>query len=270
MSSVICTNCLLTAYKIHMFREMAMKSNILLRQRLWKSRKQQNADSTQIVLNSQKLNVKNTVKEELLCTMTTDDMEDDYEFVTVIVSNNEHNDDESIDCILENAAIGSETIVGDVEPDDTIPKVSLPKHRGRKPAAESDKETLTCHICDKTLSNPGSYRYHMQLHSDRKPFLCTQCGEGFKTRNAYDGHMTIHLPTNPNKCDVCGKTYRQAASLRCHMLTHTGEKVGPKHCSHFFERLFEFQNLLYVFQPFTCDICGKSMTQKSGFKVSLT
>lgn len=212
-----------------MFREMAMQSNIRLRQQLRQSRKQQNVDGTQqIVLNSHKLNKKHTVKDELLCTMTADDMDDDYEFVTVIVASNEQNDDEAIDCIIEGETIVASGDANQLEDDDTIPKISLPKHRGRKPAIDSEN-TLTCNICDKKLSNSGSYRYHMQLHSDRTPFLCNECGEGFKTRNAYDGHMTTHLPSNPNKCHVCGKTYRQAASLRCHMLTHTGEKVSQTH-----------------------------------------
>uniref|UniRef100_A0A1B0D6A2 Uncharacterized protein n=1 Tax=Phlebotomus papatasi TaxID=29031 RepID=A0A1B0D6A2_PHLPP len=99
-----------------------------------------------------------------------------------------------------------------------------------------------CDICCKILSNSGSYRYHMRLHSDETPYLCSQCGEKFKTRNAYDGHMMTHNSNNPHTCNICGKSYRQAASLRCHVLNHTGEK------------------------PFLCVLCGKGMTQKSGYK----
>lgn len=108
----------------------------------------------------------------------------------------------------------------------------------------------------------------MQLHSDNTPFLCNECGEGFKTRNAYEGHMMTHLKSNPNKCEQCGKCYRQAASLRSHMLTHTGEKVEfsitflEGFCNSFL--LIEFSLRL---QPFVCNICGKGMTQKSGYKV---
>lgn len=55
--------------------------------------------------------------------------------------------------------------------------------------------------------------------------------------------MMTHKEFNPNTCMICDKSYRQAASLKSHMLSHSGEK------------------------PFLCGICGKGMTQKSGFKV---
>lgn len=213
-----------------MFRKMAMKSNMLLRQKLWKKRNEDNANETSVLLNSQQLNSTNA-KNQLRCTVSTNEMdEDDYEIVTVIVGD-EQTGEETIDYKYStDNSIEDESIV-DVKPivigeHEQIPKISLPKHRGRKAAPGKDKGSLTCKVCGKTLSNAGSFRYHMQLHSDRTPFLCTECGEGFKTRNAYDGHMTTHLQANPNQCKICNKTYRQAASLRCHLLTHTGEKVS--------------------------------------------
>lgn len=126
------------------------------------------------------------------------------------------------------------------KPKETIAfKKSRLTRKKRKPTVEN--LSFKCKVCEKQLSNAGSFKYHMQLHSDEVPFLCCECGEKFKTKNAYDGHMTTH--NNTHTCEVCGKCYRQAASLRSHMLSHTGEKL------------------------FLCILCGKSMTQKSGLKV---
>lgn len=216
-----------------MFRKMAMRSNMLLRQNLWKKRKDDSGNESSVVLNSQQLS-NSGVKNQLRCTVSTNDMdEDDYEIVTVIVGDDQAGD-ETIDYKYSTENTLEDDSIIDVKPivlgeQDQIPKISLPKHRGRKAMPSKDKISLTCKVCGKTLSNAGSYRYHMQLHSDRTPFLCTECGEGFKTRNAYDGHMTTHLQANPNQCTICNKTYRQAASLRCHLLTHTGEKVSSLH-----------------------------------------
>ncbi|XP_075159036.1 uncharacterized protein LOC142232198 [Haematobia irritans] len=122
--------------------------------------------------------------------------------------------------------------------------VPIPKGtRNRNKSANTKPDPrFRCKECGKQLSNPSSFKYHMQLHSDYEPYKCNVCGQRFKTRNAFDGHRSTHDPQNPNTCELCGKAYRQASSLRLHMLSHTGEK------------------------PFKCDICGKGLTQKSGYK----
>lgn len=226
---MVCTNCLLTTCKVYKFREMALKSNLLLRQK----RKQTKLSTNQHnKLNTQKLHDDN---DQFYTVETTDDV-DDVEYVTVIVAKEEEeSEDETMECLIDGSneieIIQSEEYIGN---DDTttgsgieeIPKMSIAKHRGRKRSDETSDRTLTCNECGKTLSNFSSFKYHMQLHSDKTPFLCSECGDSFKTRNAYDGHMTTHLQSNPNQCNLCGKTYRQAASLRCHLLTHSGDKVN--------------------------------------------
>lgn len=146
-----------------------------------------------------------------------------------------------------------------------IPK----KQRFRQKHQHANRKSFKCEICGKILSNQSSHKYHMQLHSAATPFLCSECGKGFKTRNAYDGHKITHLSSNPNTCEICGNSYRQAASLRNHMLVHTGVKVicvdrGIHAVIKYFNRMHAF---LFHLQPFVCSICGKGMTQKSGFKV---
>lgn len=125
----------------------------------------------------------------------------------------------------QSIALDEKSVIVVENSDDKKTKMSLRTNRNRTRAKNAKHKSLTCNVCNKTLSNVSSMKYHMQLHSDATPFLCSECGQGFKTRNAYDGHMMTHLQTNPNECTFCGKTYRQSASLRSHMLTHTGEKV---------------------------------------------
>lgn len=230
---MVCTNCLLTTCKVYKFREMALKSNFMLRRKVLEQ-KQMKLTTNQSKINAPK--IKEDI-DEIYSVQTTDEVDDnDVEYVTVIVAKEDgESEDETIECLIDGTneieIVQSEEYIGN---DDTatgsgteeIPKMSIAKHRGRKRSNETSDRTLTCNECGKTLSNFSSYKYHMQLHSDKTPFLCSECGQGFKTRNAYDGHMTTHLQSNPNQCTLCGKSYRQAASLRSHMLTHTGDKVN--------------------------------------------
>lgn len=179
---------------------------------------------------------------DLIQSIEPEDPDNDVEYVTVILANDESTDsgDENIEVLDDDAeyTMTEESL-------DDIPKMTLRRHQRQRRNKDAEDRSLQCQECGKTLSNFSSYKYHMQLHSNDTPFLCAECGEGFKTRNAYDGHLVTHMESNPNKCEVCGKCYRQAASLRSHQLTHTGEK------------------------PFKCEVCGKGMTQKSGYKKHL-
>lgn len=234
LPSMICQPCLLQICKIHKFRELAFRSNILLRQKLIKRRPpmktytvNRNKGKKNLMIDVDELNI-SPKKETPLDIADTNDIDDaEIEYLTVIVANEEttESDEGTIECLIEDQD-EIESQQNDDSATEEIPKVSLANYR-RRTKNDDPNKSLTCPECGKTLSNFSSYKYHMQLHSDDTPFLCSECGQGFKTRNAYDGHMITHMDSNPNKCDVCNKTYRQAASLRSHMLTHTGEKVCP-------------------------------------------
>lgn len=222
--------CITFACKIYKFREMAFQSNIMLSRKKLSNGKPSSKKPSEfknlnlnLQLPSSELvndeNIVYSVKES-----AGDDMNDvEYEF-TVIVASDEQGD--GIECeTLDKSTISEEMVVIQedeyvaTEDEETstslepIPKISLPKHRGRKATSDCESRSSTCHICGKTLSNHSSYKYHMQLHSDHTPFLCNECGEGFRTRNAYEGHMVTHLKSNPNKCEICGKSYRQGSII---------------------------------------------------------
>lgn len=227
---------------------MALKSNILLRQRSSKmklkkqslaNKENESAKNEMVTIQVDESILKNDDNEEVDFIQSTeqDDPDNTVEYLTVILENDElteSGDDtvEMIEELTEGESVHTEDYVLSDEKDDyvssldEIPKMSLKKHRTRRRNKDDkDHRSLTCEECGKTLSNSSSYRYHMQLHSEETPFLCSHCGEGFKTKNSYDGHIVTHDDKNPNKCNICGKMYRQAASLRSHLLTHTGEKV---------------------------------------------
>lgn len=178
---------------------MAIKSNFLLRQKVCKQRKtptqtKVNSNQTKITINAQTSNLSNGKQNEQIYTVqTTDDIDDnDVEYVTVIVANDDQSGEESMECLMEDSS-AVEIIENDpcsINGTGEIPKMSLPRHRGRKRSQETSNRSLTCQECGKTLSNFSSYKYHMQLHSNKTPFLCSECGEGFKTRNAYDGMLS--------------------------------------------------------------------------------
>lgn len=221
---------------------MAFKSNILLRQKVLKAstkahllpNKKPDHPTDKVILSLDEAEMAISKDEheieELIETSELDDPDNEVQYVTVILENDESTGDSEANIELMEAASEEETIqdneyIVTEESMDEIPKMSLKKHRTRRRPKDGDDRSLTCPECGKKLSNYSSFKYHMQLHSEETPFLCSECGQRFKTRNAYDGHLVTHLESNPNKCEVCGKTYRQPASLRTHMLTHTGEKV---------------------------------------------
>lgn len=217
---------------------MAFKSNVMLRQRVIKLQSK-NLNTINLLaakktgqvilsLNESDLTIPKD-KHDVNDLIESNELENDVQYVTVILENDESTEGETNIELIEEASEEETIQDGEFtmaeESIDEIPKLSLKRYRNRRRQNDDDNRSLTCSECGKTLSNFSSFKYHMQLHSEETPFLCSKCGEGFKTRNAYDGHLVTHLESNPNKCDICGKSYRQPASLRSHMLTHSGEKV---------------------------------------------
>lgn len=200
MPESICIQCLVRVCKIYKFREMAFRSNFLLRQKLNKKRppalrtytankRKQTLNKPTLVLAKVEPNNSTLVpKQEIdLCLEETNeniDEADDVEFLTVLVANDESTEsgNETIECLIEdpNESEEQQNEADDsteVEANEEIPKISLANYRRRTRNEKIDKQSLTCQQCNKTLSNFSSYKYHMRLHSDETPYLCSDCGQ---------------------------------------------------------------------------------------------
>lgn len=183
----ICSLCLVRICKIYKFREMAFRSNFMLRQKLDNKRppalRTYAATKRKQIMNKPTL-VLATVEPSnspLIDKSENIDEAEDVEYLTVLVANDESTEsgDETIECLIEdpNESEEQQNDADDgIEPDDEIPKMSLANYRRRTRNERNDK-SLTCEQCNKTLSNFSSYRYHMQLHSDETPYLCSDCGQ---------------------------------------------------------------------------------------------
>lgn len=179
----ICSLCLVRVCKIYKFREMAFRSNFMLRQKFDKKRptalRTYAANNRKQITNKPALVIA-TVEPSNSTLMETKslniDEAEDVEYLTVLVANDESTEsgDETIECLIEDPN-ESEEQQNEAEIDE-IPKMSLANYRRRTRTERNDK-SLTCQQCNKTLSNFSSYRYHMQLHSDETPYLCPDCGQ---------------------------------------------------------------------------------------------
>lgn len=198
---------------------MAFKSNLLLRQRMQRvGTKVKKAQNDELDAPIHVTSIDADTKEDNVSVMVdvipqnAEVEEGLYDTITVILENDESIEsmtEEIIQNTAEEIEHDGEYMTGDAEEStDEIPKMSVKKHRNRRRMKEGERRSLTCNVCNKTLSNFSSFKYHMQLHSEVTPFLCSECGEGFKTRNAYDGHMVTHETNPPNKCHICDKIYR--------------------------------------------------------------
>uniref|UniRef100_A0A4W5NLN3 C2H2-type domain-containing protein n=1 Tax=Hucho hucho TaxID=62062 RepID=A0A4W5NLN3_9TELE len=92
-----------------------------------------------------------------------------------------------------------------------------------------------CPYCDKSFSEPGELKIHMEVHSQERPYLCPDCGKQFKQLWVLKNHQLKHTEKiSPQErhhfCSDCGKSFTRRHSLRRHQQeTHTDEK--PYHCS---------------------------------------
>lgn len=188
----ICPNCLLQICKIHKFREMAFRSNVILRQKIQRNNlvsphkkiKSKNEilfpieETAEVTIaNDENESIEYIEKHEV------DDADNDVEYVTVILENEESTEftDGRIEIYEDSVETeaNQESYAMTEESSDAIPKISLKKHRSRRRSKNGDNHSLTCPKCGKTLSNYSSLKYHMQLHSEATPFLCSECGEGY-------------------------------------------------------------------------------------------
>lgn len=179
----VCSECLLQTCKIFKFREMAFKSNLLLRKKMSALQSKRQTTNTKnynlpkddaLILTEPK---NEDVMVDLIQSNDTEDPDNEVEYFTVILTNEDsmESDTENVELTEETSeteAIRDDEYIVAEESLDEIPKMSLKKSRSGRRTKDAANRSLTCHECGKTLSNFSSYKYHMQLHSEDTPYLC--------------------------------------------------------------------------------------------------
>ncbi|XP_063832382.1 zinc finger protein 300-like isoform X3 [Ostrinia nubilalis] len=109
-------------------------------------------------------------------------------------------------------------------------KIHLIRHTGIK--------NIACTLCDMRFYVKSDLYKHMRSHSSDRPYSCEYCDKRFKCKSFQIVHSRTHTGERPYACDICPKRFRAFKDLRNHRMIHTGEK------------------------PHKCAVCGQAFIQK--------
>lgn len=255
----LCNKCLLQVSKIFLFRQLAFESNMFLRQKL-KSNEKLSAPKCSDTIQADEAIV-----------------EDDMEYVTVLVSEEnqmdevdndgmqlfepveieEYNDRVEFEDEMTELEVAEDECISDIETsvitghDSNALKldVSIALDKQHAPTMKADDYSAdesiatSSHGGDEVWVSPKKQRLRAKHQSkNRKSFKCEICGKMLSNQSSHKYHMQLHSAATPFLCSECGKGFKTRNAYDGHMITHLPSN------------------------PNTCDICGNSYRQAASLR----
>lgn len=108
-----------------------------------------------------------------------------------------------------------------------------------------------CHLCGKTVSNPGMLKLHMLYsHGGEKNFKCHICEKAFFTKGRLKQHIEATHGERPWVCEICSRNFSKRYKLGEHMKqTHKISLLPPK--------------------KFVCTLCGINFDRNKALQIHL-
>ncbi|CAG4933627.1 unnamed protein product [Parnassius apollo] len=135
----------------------------------------------------------------------------------------------------------------------------------------SGKKPFPCIVCNKSFTTKWNLKLHRWTHMSRsaKPFKCHLCKGAFIRHTEYISHMNSHKSLRPYTCNYCGCQFIRKYNCQRHVREH---EVAKKYvckvpeCGKSFHRSYYLSEHMKVHsgaRPFSCNICGKTSSNKS-------
>lgn len=138
-----------------------------------------------------------------------------------------------------------------------------------------------CDICQQSFTLKNALVNHTRIHTKEKPYKCDRCERVFAQLSTLQHHICNHVPENQHKCLRCEKTFAQKGARDAHLTTHDGRTFQCKVCgkTYSYKRsLTQHELTFHSVNPdgtpaapvsFPCEVCGKRIRDKYGFKKHL-
>ncbi|XP_034837002.1 zinc finger protein 32-like isoform X3 [Maniola hyperantus] len=141
-------------------------------------------------------------------------------------------------------------------------------HFGKKVHLEThnDQKNYSCSQCGKKFAQPGNLKIHLIRHTGIKNYACTMCEMRFYIKADLVKHMRSHSAEKPFSCQMCDKTFKSRSFQAIHMRTHTGERpYACDLCPKKFMARKDLRNHRMIHtgeKPHKCQLCNQAFIQK--------
>ncbi|XP_046962662.1 zinc finger protein 32-like isoform X2 [Vanessa cardui] len=256
LPKLICQTCLDLLNKLYYFKQVVVRSNVILKQQC----RLQNLQTK----NDQQASEGNDIVEVNITELNEEVKMHDNNMSGDSSENLDRTEKPSADAILISQILSRRRRRGPGRP----PKdPDGPKRR---------RERMKCMKCGKSFQKYENFEAHMRGHFGKKPDIkCKHCEKTFLSLRSLSSHVRIHtamhLETHNNQknysCSQCGKKFAQPGNLKIHLIRHTGIKNYA--CTMCEMRFYIKADLVKHMRshsaekPFSCQLCDKTFKSRS-------